>query len=244
MPNKNNIAWKRVIVEGLTILVSILLAFAIDAWWANSVDRSEEQRILISLRQELESNVSKFKQGLVLREAVAEAAFEILEVAEGVKPIPEAEYLDRLIGSLNWWHSSAPAVGALRTISESGKLSLVTDESLRSDIASIEAAYASIRSGEDQAYDTFKRAWMPYLYQNGHIAQVSNAQRTAPGTGSGEQPELPVLKPIDHSLLLSDREFVGVVTNIYWDQNDASFWLNSAINLLTRISADIESHTE
>ena len=244
MPSNNRIAWKRVFVEGLTILVSILLAFSIDAWWANRNDRAEERRLLISLREELATNVESFQSGVVFRTAVGEAAFEILEIAEGAKPIPSSSEVDQLIGSLNWWNSSSPSIGVLKTVAQSGKLSLITDESLRAEIASIESTYESLRAVESQAYDTFKQAWMPYLYSHGHIAQVSNAQRSAPGSGLGEQPVLPALNPIDHSSLFSDREFSGIVTNIYWDQTDAQLWLEIAVDLLSGIISDIDTHLE
>jgi hypothetical protein len=35
----NNIPWKRLSAEGLAIVVSILLAFWIDAWWDTRKDR-------------------------------------------------------------------------------------------------------------------------------------------------------------------------------------------------------------
>jgi hypothetical protein len=49
---KQPIPWTRLIAEGLAIVVSILLAFAIDAWWEQRQDTAEERRILVSLRDE------------------------------------------------------------------------------------------------------------------------------------------------------------------------------------------------
>lgn len=36
----------KLIVEGFAIVISILLAFAIDAWWDNRRDKQEEQLLL------------------------------------------------------------------------------------------------------------------------------------------------------------------------------------------------------
>ena len=50
------IAWPRLLVEGLVIVVSILLAFAIDAWWE---DRQEAEKARLQIERvvaELESN--------------------------------------------------------------------------------------------------------------------------------------------------------------------------------------------
>ena len=43
------IPWARVLVEGVVIVASILLAFGIDAWWEQRQDREEERRILQAL---------------------------------------------------------------------------------------------------------------------------------------------------------------------------------------------------
>ena len=56
MSNKQKIQWKRLSVEGVAIVTSILLAFAIDAWWDNRHERTEERRILESLKAEFLSN--------------------------------------------------------------------------------------------------------------------------------------------------------------------------------------------
>ena len=52
MQRIRNIPWSRVLAEGAIIVVSILLAFAIDAWWDSRKDRHEEREILLGLRIE------------------------------------------------------------------------------------------------------------------------------------------------------------------------------------------------
>ena len=47
------------LTEGLLIVVSILVAFAIDAWSADRQERTEEKRILISLRSEFQANADQ-----------------------------------------------------------------------------------------------------------------------------------------------------------------------------------------
>jgi hypothetical protein len=39
--------WRRIIAEGLAIVASILLAFAIDAWWGRVNQASAEQALLV-----------------------------------------------------------------------------------------------------------------------------------------------------------------------------------------------------
>lgn len=56
MPNANTIQWKRLSIEATAIIASILLAFAIDAWWAERLERIDERRSLVRLYDEFESN--------------------------------------------------------------------------------------------------------------------------------------------------------------------------------------------
>ncbi len=56
MSTDSNIAWGRLVAESAAIVVSILLAFTIDAWWADRKDRVEEVRILEALKAEFEDN--------------------------------------------------------------------------------------------------------------------------------------------------------------------------------------------
>ena len=47
MTETKTIPWKRLTVEAAAIVVSILLAFGIDAWWDARNDVVEEREILI-----------------------------------------------------------------------------------------------------------------------------------------------------------------------------------------------------
>ena len=47
------VPWLRVFVEGVVIVGSILMACGIEAWWAESKERAEEQNLLTALHSEL-----------------------------------------------------------------------------------------------------------------------------------------------------------------------------------------------
>jgi len=52
MSESQAIPWKRLSAEGVAIVVSILLAFWIDAWWGTQKDIAEEREILVGLEAE------------------------------------------------------------------------------------------------------------------------------------------------------------------------------------------------
>jgi len=51
MPEKLTIPWGRLSVEAAAIVTSILLAFAIQAWWEERNEADLEQRILSALHE-------------------------------------------------------------------------------------------------------------------------------------------------------------------------------------------------
>ena len=53
MNETQKIPWKRISVEAAAIVASILLAFAIQAWWEEQQEKRDEKTYLTSLRQEL-----------------------------------------------------------------------------------------------------------------------------------------------------------------------------------------------
>lgn len=56
MINSREIPWKRLAIESAAIVGSILLAFAIDAWWSERLERIAEREVLSRLYDEFASN--------------------------------------------------------------------------------------------------------------------------------------------------------------------------------------------
>jgi hypothetical protein len=44
MSSARNVPWFRIAAEGAVVVASILLAFAIDAWWDERLERRAERR--------------------------------------------------------------------------------------------------------------------------------------------------------------------------------------------------------
>ncbi len=74
MANSNNIQWKRISVEGAAIVVSILLAFSIQAWWDEYQEERQLHEILEALEEAFSGNLSQINDSI---EAVS-ANYELL----------------------------------------------------------------------------------------------------------------------------------------------------------------------
>ena len=136
MANTNDIQWKRISAEGIAIVVSILLAFSIEAWWSNYQDRAEEQVILLGLKSEFEQNLALIETEISYRNAVIDSILVIFD-ASGTQSSLEPEILDELIGDVTWWSNIEYLTGAIDSLLQSGGLSLIENEELRRILASM-----------------------------------------------------------------------------------------------------------
>ena len=105
MTQINSSTWKRIVIDVPTIVGSILLAFAIDAWWDEFRDREDAEIVLSSLHDELvelEEFISW--QGQFVK-AINYSAKQLLTAAVGEdRKLGERE-IDRLLADLTWFVS-------------------------------------------------------------------------------------------------------------------------------------------
>ena len=79
MTATRSIPWPRILVEGVAIVVSILLAFGIQAWWEGVQEREEEQDALASILQEFETNSAEREADLGRHQRHLSAAISLIE---------------------------------------------------------------------------------------------------------------------------------------------------------------------
>jgi len=65
MPNARDIPWPRLIAESSAIVISILLAFSIDAWWTERQETVREERQIQALIAEFEAIVALLTMTLI-----------------------------------------------------------------------------------------------------------------------------------------------------------------------------------
>jgi hypothetical protein len=234
------ISWPRIFAEGTAIVISILLAFGIQAWWDDRGDRAEEIRLLEALRDELVRNDLEVTAALQAHRAVAEASKSLIQAYADQQELSDGE-LDKALGSLAFGHRTLFQGGVATGLVQSGKLSIIQDESLRNQIASILDEQFRVGRTEDSQSQTFNFALMPFLRNNGSLPQLSNAQPQNPGTGDYTQPLLPTRQSRSHQQVLESEEFVGIVTQVYWDQNDSITSLSKYQAFANELAAKIDT---
>ena len=214
----NNIQWKRISAEGAAIVLSILLAFSIQAWWDNYQDRAEEQGILLGLKAEFEQNLAVMETELSYRNAVIDSILKIFDASVSETTI-EPELLDELIGDVMWWQNIMYSRGAIDGLLQSGGLSLIENEELRRVLASMPSRYDDTTSAELNDQYTTLNVITPFLNTHSSLSQIANTMaKGRPGTGQAATPPVyPVGEPQDHTGLLRDPEFLGILVQEHWN---------------------------
>ena len=140
MPEPRIIHWKRIVVDAAAIVISILLAFAIDAWWDEQKEREIEHRTLQALQRDLiasNEELDRLLQALVdVRtnfarfQSATPAALKEIE-PEAVRPI---------VVSLVTPASFEPITATHDALSRDGRLGLISDPELLTQLSNWQRA--------------------------------------------------------------------------------------------------------
>jgi hypothetical protein len=187
MNETNKIAWKRLTVEAAAIVGSILLAFAIDAWWDERNEAKLERRLLTALLVEFEQNSELLRRARTQYEQHYMESLRILEyLHEGASSFDHAE-LEKLFRGLLVGETFHLESGAHDGLLGSGELSLVRDEELRNRLAAW-PSYVKEWSEEQEAVFSYANTELrPYLADSVRIRDIAGSFAPFP---DGEAPPL------------------------------------------------------
>jgi hypothetical protein len=130
IPTAQRIPWPRVLIEGVVIVASILLAFGIDAAWQDRTDRGLESDLIAAIERDMRQNLDEADRVLA-GHAVRSAALRV------VLDTPPAELSEisedstrSVLRRLALVQTFTPFDGSIRT----GDLSVLRDPALRAAI--------------------------------------------------------------------------------------------------------------
>ena len=225
-------------MEGVAIVVSILLAFGIQAWWDNHQERDTEQRILLALKAEIRKNLVELESQVQFREATKESITRLFKVGAG-QEANDPDTADKLIGNLLWWGQIDFSTGALESVLQGGFLSIIRNDQLREALAGMPAEYKKVTDTVTQDYETLNNDLWPYLYQRALIPQIANTIGGQPGTGENFWSyTTPVGEVMDHSNIVTDPQFLSILTKTNFDQNDA-IWTSNLLSESLQRTVDL-----
>jgi hypothetical protein len=131
-----SLSWSRVLVEGTAVVLSILLAFAIDAAWEERQQRRADVAQLRGLLDELATHKRLLAEASANHRRTVVDGFELLGILTGRPDPKDIGRISVLLNSvMDFYRINAP-FGALETAIASGTLSRMQNVDLATRLAS------------------------------------------------------------------------------------------------------------
>lgn len=206
IPISKRVLWLRVVVEGVVIVGSILLAFGIQAWWDA---RQEEHRIrdyLMAIASDVEGARATL-QTSVARRQERTAAIHSLLLAMGAPEAPPPDSLTHWLGAL--WGARGPieTMAAFDDLRESGGLASVQPDELRQALVGYGRAVSNLAGIEGRVVRAWEEELRPYLVTH----TDTYVQLQASGREGLDLPQRDAVFPPGLSSLLDDRTFQNLL---------------------------------
>ena len=215
------VPWARIAAEGTAILVSILLAFAIQAWWEGRGEDERRHAILQRLSSDLVQSDSTLQRVLRLHQASMDAAERLIQLTRaGVTSSQLQVPVDSLLSDLLWAPIVDPPGGTVGAVLISGELHLVPP-SLVDDLSLATARWHTLIDVETRLLRAEQVDLLPYLRTRS--ISFADLNWTAVVTRSGTPWEVPW--EMRHTLayrLLDDPEFESLVADIWYQASEAA----------------------
>ena len=139
------------LAEFLVVVVGVLVALAVSAWWQGRQDREHERQYLQQLDADLHATESDIQhaQTFLNREALAAAA--VVHAFWGARPASDAELRSDLVRP---WQTARfrPVLGNIQALISSGDINVIRSAALRSQLVSY-AEWSKARLEDIGRYD-------------------------------------------------------------------------------------------
>ena len=199
--NEGRIPWKRVIAEAVAIVVSILFAFGIQAWWETRGERERERIALEALAEDFAAADSILQVRALAIDSAADAAREIIDLVGPTADLSGSDRIAILLPRVIRRPTFEPPMGTLQALLGSGELRLIRNPELKAELASFPSALQSMATTQDYGTQVVFSMLLPYVN-----ARVPMLEFGLLATGESDF-------PVDRAALVRSLEFENLVQN-------------------------------
>ncbi len=214
MTETPKVAWKRLAIEAPVIVISILLAFAIDAWWEERGDRKAEIVLLERLRADYIEIQSALRVVEEDHRASSDACISFMGMTAG-ETLPATQEVDRMV-ALVFLASRTfnPGSGAVASFQGSEGARLVRNQSLADKLLAWSGLVEELQEEEANLQKGVAERWSPYIASRTSVGPYV-ALLGAPMEGMPRH----VAAPTTRKPLVVDEEFINhVLDRFKWQQ--------------------------
>ena len=207
MENSRQIPWRRTMVESVAIILSILLAFTIDAGWDAFKERSQEKAFLESLLSDFKETRSRIDESTDAHMKFIDLARQLLDLHGGDTPNIEPEALENMLSAVffNWQSLYLPS-GSRDALFASGDIEIIDNEELRAMLAAWPSVVADAAEDDILIANDIMNNLAPFLQskiRTRNVARISNSDAAE---------LIPRIESVSYDALWNDPLFENLVT--------------------------------
>lgn len=225
-PKSTGLNFGRLLVEGVVVVTSILIAFALDAWWENRQLEQEMAEDLAIVEYELAENLRLVNLTMELMENVT-AHSEMVIAAMRNAP-PEAAEVDIAGTTLFWSIFNNPTLdlsfGGIDAWIAAGRMAGIESPELRQRLASVRGKVSDVTEEQYVARDITVRDIFPHL--RNHTSDIepivtlfSSGFHGRQGTGIQDLPDIgkvsiPNSAPLEFDLQIRNLWYQAAINEV------------------------------
>lgn len=169
MPRVN---WGQAAGEALLILLGILLALAVDAWWGERLERRQEGEYLQALHVELDQLQAHVDTVMRDADEIVQAGTVLLGVAPDWRSSVSPDSLSSLFGVLSNEVAWSPPTAVYQDLVNTGAVRVIRSDDVRLGLNELIKASAWVDSRQHRHNDFFWTEMEPYFRQHLPILAV------------------------------------------------------------------------
>jgi hypothetical protein len=189
MKKTQDIPWKRILVEATAIVASILIAFAIDAWWQNRTESIVEAQYLRALREDLNRSLQLLDESEASQRQQV-GYLESLLLADSNTPFSD-ELRRWLEDGLFVVGSYAPQLSALSELESTGQVQIIQNQNLRLVLAAARQRMDGLEERQRDFQQSQQNLIDPFLVDNFNLSTL------LPNRAAANEPDLSMLGTSD-----------------------------------------------
>ena len=208
MTNSEKIPWKRLTAEGLAIVVSILLAFWIDAWWEGHEQKQQLIGNLQALEAEIEFNHRLINTDLEYIAGIFEAMDSVFRalVDQEASALPDEFLID--VGTSYTIRAIEVTNSAYDVVVSPENLRLIRNAELRSSLIEARQGILEISTSRNILWSEYTERQGPFLASTGLVGSFGWLERQEKLVQSG------MLQPLPDAPFA--RDLSPLLTRDYW----------------------------
>ncbi|MDX1333967.1 MAG: DUF6090 family protein [Robiginitalea sp.] len=237
--NKFNKYLLYAIGEILLVVVGILLALQIDTWNEQQKQRQESREFTMRLEKEVLKNIASAEAEMATEESQTHAAGTILQLFnEAGTPQSEA-LLDSLVYIILSNNTLEIVTGTLNEGFNTGKIAIITSDSLRSALYNLPSSIEEIRKQEEIDREDVNGHFTNFLYHNFNYRNMDNRYSPYKGVIGSTK-----FTSYSSRSLLDSQTFENMVDNRFWNSQEQLKQLRRFHGELSLIASLIEKVLE